>query len=85
MMSVDFIFFCLLQALIFPLKKYTMLFIPLLIIKVRFAQDGTYPRKSFAITNGNVNSTKVAPIAKQTIGSFLCLILVLTILFLEFA
>ena len=50
---------------------------PLFKSKVRFAQGGICPRASFATTNGNVNSTKVAPIAKQTIGSFFCLVLVL--------
>ena len=62
-----------------------MLFIPLFIIKLRFAQDGIYPRKNFAITNGNVSSTKVAPIAKQTIGSFLCFILMLASFLLDVA
>lgn len=52
-----------------------MQFIPLFVIKVRFAQDGTLPRTSFAITNGNVSSTKVAAMTKQTIGSFLCFVL----------
>ena len=43
---------------------------PLFKTKVQFAQGGIYPRASLATTNGNVNSTKVAPIAKQTIGNF---------------
>lgn len=53
-----------------------MLFISQFIIKVRFAQNGTYPRKSFAITNGNVSGAKVAAMTKQIIGSFLFFVLI---------